>query len=649
MGCPEVKAPKIPAIDVGKLGDNIQDQLPTGMSVDGFKAAAKNPSFSSKLSGSLGLVGKNLRATFQKDNIEAATGMNLTSPLKAIGTGITSAIGGIAGGIKDTVTGAIDGISSLGGRLKNFKPGEGALDSADGMFGAIKNKNLQQRIQEAEANRAAQLARDCGDEYVKETSKVNNTVNKITKEEASKITPKQIKSLQTDPSAKAAKEKEIETKVKAEVAKSAEKQATQKPKDDKVVQDAVQSQTLKTVTVPELSTIFTDPPTHAELSAGGVRMIPTKSGVKWPWVFVGKVELDATGKALELQWSKEWNGEKKIWIIEVYDSIDDKLAETPSVIWWKPLNEKFITRTRRKQSAKPYTLYNNALTLKWYEWFHSEEPRLKHGRVILKIDENFTKHDEARYRALIEESHGVPWKVNTIWTLTPASYDFNYISKPKFPQLGLPVISYEQWATRFVTAEKIDCRKKLYSKYGGGLTETGKPIDWSDLYGPCNGEEVKPSSIKDTAHVYFPWDEDTRAGSEVPITQANIKQTLGSGTDNYVGESTNKSDRYVVNKDGLPLPPRTLRQERVHVHDVHRYWIMIELKVKSLKFFEDNGKVAIIQVELWASWDNQPLLLESAMNDYTDDTWEGAYRKATVKTLNAISKKNYDSQIGTIL
>ena len=544
MGCKEIQKPEVPEVDVSKLKGNISDQLPEGMSVDGLKDKAANPSFPSKLGASIGLTGKNLRAKFSKKSIETATGMSFDNPIKSIGNAIGNAIGSLADGITGAITGAIDGIKDIGKKIKNFKPGSLSLNSPEGMFGSIKNKNLSERIKEFEANRELRLAGKCGEEYAKETTKINKKIKDKTKEKAESLPAKKKVEIQKDPVKKQETEKKIEKEVKQELQKEAEEEAVTAPKEDRVIQDEVQAEEVKEVKRNILSEEFFTPATDAELRAGGIRMIEADDGTKWPFLYIGD-PLQESDMSYQEHFTieKEMVAERNSWKVTLTDSLNPNLVDR--IVWWKPLNQDFLAHDQSLSSRGLYSrhkttvaTWHRARTIQWYRWFGNggKTIRKPDGTIGYVEDENFTARDAAKYNSILAKLSdwgSQDWIGNPIYLLENSKLKMPTFKNKGFYPDDRNLTGRSKIFLRSVVPEAIvDCRRNNYQKHGNYTDETQNvPFDWRDLRDPCDVIE-KYSRTEETVISTAPINDpiDSKDNQFLAFTEA-LKTVLDTHRD----------------------------------------------------------------------------------------------------------------------
>lgn len=669
MGCKEIKAPEVPELDVSKLKGNIADQLPEGMSVDNLKQQAANPSFTSKLGASVGLTSKNLRAKFSMESIKTATGISFDNPLQAVGDAIGNAIGGLVDGITGAVTGAIDSIKSIGSQIKNFKPGSLSLNSPEGMFGSIKNKNLQQRIQEFEANRASRLANKCGEEFAKETTKVNKKIKDKTQAKAAAITPKEKLEIQKDPVKAEQKQEQIKEEVKQELKQEAEQEAVTKPKEERVIQDEVQAEKVKEIKLNVLSDRFFNSPTEAELSAGGIRMFQTDKGEDWPFIYMGDPDDVSEFQIREtLTLKKELMKERNAWKVTITDNLTYKNDEF-YLVWIKPLDGDFISAYDQTFSARSAFLanlhsstraeYERARTIQWFRWFGNggETIRKPDGTVSYIEDENFTARDAANYNAILLRAQDYG---NIDWVANPLHYlENSNLSVPTFKDLGLypGKTRYggrdKVFASRVLTEDVLDCRRENYQKYGIYTDDTKTTLfNYRDLTDPCATEEIynrTTETVKVTVPINEPIDNNSRflAFTEA-FSTAMARQQEIIETDQR--DDSNDQLMFPNPRTGgmSPLPYMFMdaEQKRVHMH------VTIQVNcVRNHKIFEggregyqsgeDSTKEITKKIYVLAQWSatSEQYIVTPFEQRETAETWSEGGRKASVNGLKLANTK----------
>lgn len=666
MGCNEIEAPEVPEVDVSKLKGNIADQLPEGMSVDNLKQQAANPQFSSKLGLSVGLTGKNLRAKFSKESIKTATGISFDNPLQAVGDAIGNAIGGLVDGIAGAITGAIDSVTSLGSQIKNFKPGSLSLDSPEGMFGSIKNKNLQQRIQEFEANRAARLASKCGDEFAKETTKVNKKIKEKTETKAAAITPKEKVEIQKDPVKAEQKQEQIKEEVKQELKQEAEQEAVTEPKEERVIQDEVQAEKVKEIKLNMLSDIFLKSPTEAELNAGGVRMISTDKGEDWPFIYYGRPGRDRSELEIRetIKVTKELLKEKNSWKVTVTDTLTYSDGSW-YLVWIKPLDGDFIGAYDQNLSSRTAVTSNThstvraelerARTIQWYRWYGNggETIRKPDGTIGYIEDENFTTRDAANYNALVVQAQDrgkIRWKANPLHYLENSS-----LPVPSFKNHGLyPGRSQfghdKVFLPRVVSEDIIDCRRENYQKHGIYKDETKTELfDYADFVSPCTEEEQYSRTeerVLVTVPINEPIDNNSRflaftEAFDIALTrQQEIIET------NQRDDSNDQLEFPNPRTGGMsPLPYAFMDQEQKEKH-MHiqtrvgrvRNGINYEGGKQGFASGKQGTKYVSKKIFVSANWgDGETVIVDDLQLEETGETFAQAGRKASVNGLKATS------------
>jgi len=178
---------------------------------------------SDALKGAGNLITQNLRAA-----AGALNPMALTSKIQG-------ALTDIADNITGSVTSAIDGVSNL----KNLLPGADVDDVAS----QIGEDPTTTRLSFMTLSKK----RRCDNNYIKEAGKVNNNIKEKSQQQASSLTEKDKRDMSNNSETKQTKTQEIEAQVTTQALQDIEQQTQQEDKEERSVQDEIQSLELETV------------------------------------------------------------------------------------------------------------------------------------------------------------------------------------------------------------------------------------------------------------------------------------------------------------------------------------------------------------------------------------------------------------------
>ena len=221
MGCDELKPPELPKLDPSQLPEGVS--FPDGMSPDAFAAQAdSNSMLSDAVKGAENLIDKNVKNLGETLNPEA------------IGNKIGSAIGGIAGQITGAVEQAAAGISGIGDSIANIGNQKPEL-SPDSIIGKVKSPGPGLDVA------ALAAKKKCDEEYLNKAAKLKADMQAKADAKIAALSPQDRKLMNESPAKREQIMKNIEAEVADEQAQEAIDSAKKVEKEDRTVQDNLQS------------------------------------------------------------------------------------------------------------------------------------------------------------------------------------------------------------------------------------------------------------------------------------------------------------------------------------------------------------------------------------------------------------------------
>ena len=218
MACNKIKPPSPPTLEESMLPPGLN--LPRGGTLEQIKSLASGQGLSNAMNNVSGLISSNVSKLG-----------NALSP-DALAGRVTGAIQDITDEIGSRVNQAIDGVKNLPNRLSDLIPKSPSF----GLPGKAEFAEMQESLGVGK----------CGEQYIKQASQVTGSIGAAATSAASQLSPKELRDMKNNTKTEETKAEQIQQEVTQQATETATTQAAVEDKNEKTVQNNVQSPVIET-------------------------------------------------------------------------------------------------------------------------------------------------------------------------------------------------------------------------------------------------------------------------------------------------------------------------------------------------------------------------------------------------------------------